>query len=368
MHAANLVRAARARNPDLRFFGIGGDALRAAGVEILYDVRDMAVMGLWEVLKRYGFFKRVFGEMVLCARERNPDAVLLVDYPGFNLRFAAEMKALGIRVIYYICPQVWAWHRSRIPKMARIVDRLLCIFPFEPEVFSGVGLRVDFVGHPLVDEAEKALAEAPPTLPWRGLPRVALLPGSRRQEVERILPLMLGAAAEVQRRESGASFLLAAASEEMADLSRRVSEASAVKPERMEIVTGATRQILRQAQAAVVASGTATVETALMGCPMIVVYKTAALTYYLGRMLVSVPHIGMVNLIAGREICPEFIQGAATPGAMASALRPLLADSPARDAMLRALADVRQKLGAGGAAARAAELVLAELRDLPSGV
>ena len=356
LHAANLVRAAQARRPDIQFFGIGGDELQKCGMEILHHARDMAVLGLWEVLKRYGFFRKVFDDLVRVARERRPDAVLLVDYPGFNLRFAAEMKKLGVRVVYYVCPQVWAWHRSRIPKMAKIVDRLLCIFPFEPAVFAGTGLRADFVGHPLVDEARRALAEPPADLPWPGEPRVALLPGSRRQEIQRILPMMLEAAAQLD-----AGYLLAAASDEMARLSEAVLADAKIKPARLRIVVGATRQILRQARAAMVASGTATLETALMGCPMVVLYRTSAVTYFLGKRLVQVPHLGMVNLIAGRELCPEFIQHA-DPKVMADTLRPLVGDTPERRAMTDGLQEVVRALGGGGAADRAATALLDELR------
>lgn len=361
MHAAGLVRAVRQRDPTIRFFGIGGDELRAAGMEIVHEVREMAVMGLAEVLRRYGFFKRVFGEMVELARARRPDAVVLVDYPGFNLRFAEQARGLGLKVVYYICPQVWAWHRSRIPHMARIVDRLIVIFPFEPAVFAGTGLRVDFVGHPLVDEARRALAEPTRALPWKGGTRVALLPGSREQEVARILPVMAEAAALLEKRLGDAGFIIASPSETIAAKVRGILGAPGQKPQRCEVVVGETREVLRQARAAFVASGTATIETALMNCPMVVAYKTSPLTYLLGRMMVQVPDIGMVNVVAGRRLCPEFIQGEATARALAEAIEPLLGDTPQRAAMLSGLEDVRQALGKGGAADAAADILLEEL-------
>lgn len=358
MHAAGLVRAARARRPDLQFFGIGGDRLRSAGMEIVVDAREMAVLGLWEVLRRYRFLKGVFDRMVALALERRPDAVLLVDYPGFNLRFAAAMKKAGIRVIYYVCPQVWAWHRSRIGKMAKLIDRLLVIFPFEVEVFAGTGLRVDFVGHPLVDETREALARPLAPLPWPGDPRVALMPGSRRQEIERILPLQCAAAVEIERRLPGCGFIVAAPSPEVERLVQARLATIRARPTRLAVLTGATREVLRQARAAMVKSGTSTLEAALMGCPMIVTYRTAALTYEIGRRLVRVPHLGMVNLIAGRELCREFIQDAAQPGPMADALLPLVGETAARAAMLAGLADVRARLGEGGAAERAASALM----------
>ena len=361
MHAAALVAAARARDPSIRFFGIGGDRLRAQGVELLYEVKDMAVLGLWEVLKRYGFFKSVMQHMLRVAAERKPDAVLLVDYPGFNLRFAKAMKKAGIPVVYYVCPQVWAWHRSRIPAMARTINRLLAIFPFEPAVFEGTGLRVDYVGHPLIDDVRAFLASPPETLPWPGATPVALLPGSRRQEIERILPPMWQAAGEMQKRRPEIGFLLAAASPEIEALARSVIASTSGGPTRVDIVTGRTREILRQARCAMVASGTATVETALIHCPMIVVYRTVQFTYEVGKRLIRVPHLGMVNLIAGREVCPEFIQDAATPTAMADAMMPLCDESPRRSAMLHGLDDVVARLGQGGAAERAADALLDEL-------
>ncbi len=362
IHAAALVRAVKARDPAVTFYGVGGDALRAAGAEILFDVREMAVMGLGEVFRRLFFFRRVMAKLAELARVRRPDAVLLVDYPGFNLEFAKRARKLGLRVVYYICPQVWAWHRERIGQMARTVHRLLAIFPFEPAVFEGTGLRATFVGHPLVEAAQAALAEPLVELPWQGSPGVAVLPGSRRQEVERILPALWAAAAQLERRMPGAAFLIAAPSEDVAAIARAVRARCAEGPQRWDLVVGQTRQVLRQARAALVASGTATVETALMGCPMVVVYKAGPLMYALGRLLIRVPFIGMVNLIAGRRVCPEFIQGRATPAALAVGLEPLLGDTPERAAMLDGLADVRRALGPGGAAERAAEILLEEIR------
>ena len=361
MHGAKVVRAVQARSPDVKFFGVGGEKMREAGVEILQDSKDMAVLGLVEVLKRYSFFRNVFFRILEAAKTRRPDAVLLIDYPGFNLRFAERARGLDLKVVYYVCPQVWAWHRSRVAKMAKIVDRLLVIFPFEVDVFKGTGLRVDFVGHPLV-EATRAVREAADApLPWRGTPRVAILPGSRRQELERILPSLIAAAVLVEKQYVGASFILAAASQEMAGLARAIIAQQTASPKNLEIVTGSTRQILKQADAAWVASGTATLETALMDCPMVVVYKTSWMTYEAGKRLIRVPFLGMVNLLAGRELCPELLQDAATPEALASAITPLLTDTPARRTVKDGLAEVRAKLGDGGAADRVAEHLIAEL-------
>jgi lipid-A-disaccharide synthase len=367
MHAAGLVTALRALRPDARFYGIGGDRLRAAGMEILTDAGLMAVTGVAEVVRRFGFFRRVFNETLEVARDRRPDIVLLVDYPGFNLRLAKRVHSMGIRVVYYVCPQVWAWHRSRIREMARTVDRLITIFPFEPGHFEGTGLRVDFAGHPLVDEAAIAMAEPEAGLPWQGKPRVALLPGSRPNEIEKILPCMWRAAACLQEKTPGASFIIPCPSPETERLVRgTIAELTGPSPSRWAVVSGQTRQVLRQADAAAVASGTATIEAALMRCPMIVVYRTAPATYALGRMLVRVPNIGMVNIVAGREICPEFIQRRADPVLMSEALAPLCKNTRERAQMIEGLREVAAKLGAGGARERAAEIVSREM-DLALG-
>lgn len=355
MHAAGVIRALRERDPEVSVFGVGGDALAAEGAEILHHVDDMAVFGPFAVLQKYPHFRRVFDQMVATAEERRPAAALLVDYGGFNLRFARELKALGIKVLYYVSPQVWASRRGRIREMAEAVDRLMVIFPFEPEVYRDSGLKVDFVGHPLVDEAKASLEEEPADLPWPGESKIALLPGSRRQEVGRILPVMLDAAVKLRQEHPEAGFLVAAPSHDFA-----VSAAAALDqwPELpCTVVAGQTRQILRQARAAWVTSGTATVEAALMRCPMNVVYRTSPLFYLFGKTLVRVPHIGMVNLLAGRELCPELIQGGATATSLAAALKPLLEDTPEREAMLQGLDEVVQSLGPGGAAEKVAEIL-----------
>jgi lipid-A-disaccharide synthase len=357
MHAAPVIRALAARRPGGAVWGLGGDGLAAEGVELLHHTRDLSVLGLVEVLKRYGYFRRVFREVLAEVDRRRPRAALLIDYPGFNLRLAAELKRRGVPVVYYVCPQVWAWHRSRIPKMAKLIDRLLVIFPFEVEVFAGTGLDVQFVGHPLVEAARTAFDAPPPDLPWPGPLRVALLPGSRRQELERLLPSLLGAAARLERARPEAGFLLPAASPEIAALARSIIAATAEKPSRLEVVEGVTRAVLRQARAAWVASGTATLETALMECPMVVVYRTAWFTYQAGRRLVKVPHLGMVNLLAGRELCPELLQDAVTPERLVAAITPLLDDTPERAAMLEGLRAVKASLGDGGAAERVAGVV-----------
>jgi lipid-A-disaccharide synthase len=264
-------------------------------------------------------------------------------------------------VVYYICPQVWAWRRSRIRTIAANVDRLLVIFPFEVDVFRDEALRVEFVGHPLADAIRADAGDGGGDLPWNGAPRIALLPGSRRLEIERILPPLLAAAARIGRDRPEASFLIAAPDAEAVAWIRAAVAAAAERPARCEIVVGRTRRVLREARAAWVASGTATLEAAMLGCPTIIVYRMAPFNYALARRLIRVPHIGIVNLVAGREVCPELVQEAANPDALAHALTPLIDDTPERGNMLRAMADVTARLGEGGAAERAAAAVAEEI-------
>jgi lipid-A-disaccharide synthase len=358
MHAANIIRAMQKKRPNDIFFGIGGPAMRDTGVETIYDVKDMAVMGIVEVLKHFKFFKKVFHEMEDLAYHRKPDAIILVDYPGFNLRFAAKAHAMGIKVIYYICPQVWAWHRERIPKMAAIVDKLITIFPFEAEHFNGTNLDVSFAGHPLVDVAKKLLATPQAVLPWKNNSGIALLPGSRRTEIERILPVMWKAAGLLSKENPDLEFIIAAPSERQVQIIKNTIKTCGNGPAKHHIVIDNTRQVLRQARAALVASGTATVETALMSCPMVITYKVAPLTYLMGKLLIKIKHIGMVNIIADKLICPELVQHQATPTAIVEAVTPLITDTPQRQQMIKDLQAVTEKLGNGGASQNAAQLIL----------
>lgn len=346
---AAVVDEYRAAGGTAAFFGIGGEKMRAQGVETLHDVREMAVLGLSEVIARIGFFRRVWKETVRLLDERRPDAVLLIDYPGFNLRLAGEAHKRGIPVCYYVCPQVWAWNRRRIPKMARVIDALWCLFPFEPAVFEGTGLEATFTGHPLVGPVARFLASPARPLPWpAGDPkeRVALLPGSREMEIRRLLPVFLRAAELYRARHPAASFLVSAANERAAGhiarvIARTLPEGAAA---RYPIATGAMRETVRQARAAMACSGTATLETGLVGCPMLIAYRAAWPTYFAGRALIRVKWLGIANLIAGRTVSPEYIQRAATPEALAAGLETIVPDGPARDAQLAGLAEVRRAL------------------------
>jgi len=302
-------------------------------------------MGIIEVLKHYRFFKNTMNQILAEVDRRKSDAALLVDYPGFNLRLAAELKKRGVKVYYYISPKVWAWNKKRIPKMAKVIDRLMVIFPFEVEVFKGAGLRVDFVGNPLVAQIDEFLSTDVQPLPWQSDRLVALLPGSRKQEIERILPTMLAAAKKLEAELPELSFMIATPNERIERIVHEQIARYSEKPARLDVVCGHARELMRQAESAIVTSGTATLETALIGTPHILVYKTSAFTYWFARTVVKIAHIGLVNIVAGRTVCSELIQQDATADALALEVSKLMTDSPERQVMLKGYADVRQLLG-----------------------
>lgn len=359
MHGAKLVASLKKRLPDCKFFGLGGELMRAEGVETFYDVKELAAIGFTEVISRVGFFKKVFFEILGKAEEEKPDVTIFIDYPGFNLRMADKLHRRGFKTVHYICPQVWAWNKKRIPKIAEIIDLLITIFPFEKDIFAGYNdIRVEFAGHPLVDKAKAAKAQLAINLPWsEAKQKVAILPGSRKREISMILPTMLKAAVLLEKKFPEIHFIVAAATEtaekQIAEEMKKVD----VLPAHLDVITGNTREILRQADASFTASGTATLETSLMECPMVVVYKTSALTYLMGRMLIRIKHIGMVNIVAGRTVCPELIQHYATPKRLSETLMPLLTNTETRRRMMDGIREVNKALGDGNADEHAAEFI-----------
>ena len=360
MHAADVIRALKVKRSDMTFWGIGGDKLRAEGVELLHDTREMDVLGIAEVLKRYPFFKRTFNEVLAEADRRKPAAALLVDYPGFNLRLARELKKRGIKVLYYVCPQVWAWNRGRIPKMAEIIDRLMVIFPFEVEVFKDVDLKVDFVGHPMVDELREFREQAPESLPWNGEKKIALLPGSRKQEIIYILPRLLETAQFIEQSRSGVSFLIPVPERRHA-LVESILQKTNKAPLNVSIVAGRAREVLKQADAAFVASGTATLEAALLHCPTVLVYRAGFLNYLFARALIRIPWLGIANIVSGREIMPERIQQHMRPLELAVTIDPLMNDTPLRAAMIENFQALEKMLGTGRPAGRVAAIIAEEI-------
>ncbi|MFP6662956.1 MAG: lipid-A-disaccharide synthase [Deltaproteobacteria bacterium] len=351
LRGAELIEELRRRVPDLQLSGVGGERLRAAGMEILVSAEELSIMGITEVFAQAGTILRSYAKIRRAIRGQNgarPDLVILIDFPDYNLRLARVAKRVGVPVFYYISPQVWAWRRYRIKTLARRVDRLAVVFPFEAELFTGL-TQVDFVGHPALEtvRAERSREEVRADL---GIPEgkrlVALLPGSRNAEVASLLPSMLGAL-EQQDNVAG---VIALAGER---LRPAVSEAGGGS---LPMVVGSTWDLVAAADLVLLASGTATLETALLGTPMVVSYRLSALTYAIVRMLVRVDHIAMPNLILERRAVPELVQAEVSAERMAAEARAIL-DDPGRAAAMRAdLAQVRERLGEAGAAGRAAAI------------
>ncbi|HET7290836.1 MAG TPA: lipid-A-disaccharide synthase [Vicinamibacteria bacterium] len=355
LYAGELFERLRGLRPDAECFGLGGDHLVAAGGRLIAHVRDVAVVGLVEVLRHLRELRGVFDRILVEADRARPDVAVLVDYPDFNLRLARELHRRRIPVVYYVSPQVWAWRRGRIRQIRRHVVRMLVLFPFEEEVYRRAGVPVTFVGHPLVERI-KPLDDRDGFLREIALdparPVVALLPGSRPGEVAHNLPPLLGGAALVRQRRPDVQLALAAAP----------TVADAVYAgAKVPVVRGRTHALLGAASVGVVASGTATVEAALLELPMVVVYRLSPVTYALGRPLVRLDRFAMVNLVAGRDVVPELIQGRFTAERVADETLGLLDDPARREAMRRDLREVRARLGGPGASTRAAQIVAALL-------
>jgi lipid-A-disaccharide synthase len=354
-HGAGLLRALKTMVPAVEIHGAGGPAMAAVAGPGLRDwVEDAAVMGVWEVLKRYGWFKQRFAEMLDEVRAFRPDVLLLIDYPGFNLRFAEAVRRESpeTRLVYYVSPQVWAWHKGRIPKMARLLDEMLCLFPFEQPIFEEAGLKTTFVGHPLVDELEDHRLSNP----QRDLSLVGLFPGSREREIARLFPMMIETARQLRAWRAELMFEVPAASAKLAGQIRgMLAEAGA--DGWITVHTGGSHALMQRAGCAVIASGTATLEAAYYGLPYCLVYRVAPLTYIAAKMLVKIKLIGIVNILAGEEVVKEFVQADAEPRAVSRELRELI-DSPERRAALQTrLAETSAKLGGTGVHARVANAV-----------
>ncbi|WP_375772671.1 lipid-A-disaccharide synthase [Archangium gephyra] len=357
-HASELVAALKALRPDLSFFGMGGSRLAAQGVELLYGAHEVNVMGITEVLPKIPRILQVMGGLARAAAERRPVCAILVDIPDFNLRLAARLKKLGIPVAYYVSPMIWAWRRGRVKTIAKLVDRMLCILPFEEDFYREAGVSARYVGSPVVEQVPSP-ASVTSFRQKLGLPvetpTLALLPGSRMSEIRRILPSMVGAAKQLVAERPGLQVVVPVAPtiprEEI--LSR--FQGSGVQP---VLVEGRAPEVVGASDAAIVASGTAALEAGLMQRPMVVVYRVSLVTYLVGRMMLKVAHVALVNLLAGRRVVPELLQGDMTPERIASEIRRLWVPGTPRDEMLQGLEEVRTRLGQHGAAARAAESVL----------
>lgn len=364
-HAAKLVEALRRRGRKFTFFGSAGPRMREAGVEPVVNADDLAIMGVTEIARALPMFLSTFSRLRNSAKSRRPDAVVLVDFPEFNLKLARSLKKLGLTVVYYISPQLWGWRKYRKRTISKHVDLLMTILPFEKDWYAAHGIsNVEYVGNPLASEVKPVSTQAQ----FRrkhgldaGAPLIALLPGSRRKELTRILPPMLEAASIITRQMSGAQFVIALApTRGEAEATLILQEAESKGPglsRNVRIVGGETFDALNASDVAAVASGTATLETGIIGTPMAIVYKASPLNYKLVRPLIKVDHFGLINLIAGERVVNEYIQDDFTPDALASEMLRLL--EPRTNAEVRVrLKDAAEKLGEGGASDRAAELIL----------
>jgi lipid-A-disaccharide synthase len=368
MYGAQLIEGLRRLRPELRFFGVGGERMRAAGCETVVDAGQLAVVGITEILSHLPNIYARFRELVRAMEARRPDVAVVIDSPAFNLRVAKEAHRRGIPVVYYVAPQFWAWRQWRARIIRRYVQKALVIFPFEVEFYRKWGVDAEYVGHPLADTQPQAASRddfartegLDPSKDW-----VALLPGSRRKEVLMNLPAMLGAAAQLGRQYE---FALPVASTLQREwMQQQVKRITSGGPACSVILTSDVPSSLVHSRAAVVASGTATVEAALAGTPFVVVYRVSPVTYALGRPLVHVKHFAMVNLIAGETVVPELVQGDFTAENVFTQVQRLLADGSARRQMMTGLARVRallreQSASGGTAAQRAAAAVLQFVR------
>ena len=346
LHGAGVVRELKQINPTMDIYGVGGDTMKREGMSLVYDIRELGFMGFVEVIKHIPFIKTMERALEQVVKYKKPDVLLLIDYPGFNLRFAAIAKRYGVKIMYYISPQVWAWHKSRVKKMRGLIDKMLVIFPFEVDFYKREGIDAEFVGHPLMEVLASRLDRAGFCKRYeidetRGI--IALFPGSRLQEVENIFPNMLEAAKTVAAQKN---------MEVVVGIAPTLDEKyfrTLFKVNGIHLVKGASYELMQHASFAYVTSGTATLETACFATPMVVVYRSSWLTYLIGRLLVRVKNIGLVNIVAGKRIVPELVQHKASRRNLTRVALSILND-PARIAEMKSeLVKIKRMLGEHGA-------------------
>ena len=362
LHGAHLVKSIRGSLPEGRFYGIGGTHMQREGVTLIQDISQLGVTGAWEVLAKLNTIRKVYFQVLHTLKTSRPDLLILIDYPDFNLRVARIAKKLKIPIVYYISPQVWAWRRNRIYLIARLVTKMIVIFPFEQELYQQVGVDVTWVGHPLIDRVKPELDKIEFCRRY-GLdpshPLIGLLPGSRENEIRRLYPVMRSAADLISKQIPQIQFILPLAPSIQEALLLRFPGQTPV-----QIIKNKGYEAMNAADLLIVASGTVTIEAALLKVPMIITYKVSPLTYALGKRLIRVPYIGMVNLVAGKQLAPELIQQDATPERIAQEAVKLLQDPAKLMAIREELAKVREKLGEPGASDRAAQAVIEVLKKI----
>jgi len=358
IYGADLVKKALLQDPGLHFFGIGGDLMREAGVKTLVDSADIAVMGLTEVLKHFGVISSAFLRLKKILREDPPELLILIDYPGFNIRLAKAAKKAGVKVLYYISPKVWAWKAGRIKTIAANISHMAVIFPFEIPLYEKAGAPVTFVGHPMLDLVNVTMSQGEAAASFGLDPSrkiIGIFPGSRRSEIERILPAIVSAAELLQKEYPEIQFVLPLAStlseEDILPHLKRSGISATVTRQRIH-------DLIRACDAIISVSGTVTLEIALIGTPMVIIYKLAPFTYQIAKRVVKIEHIGLCNIVAGRGLVKELIQDQANPEEITAEIVKIVTDDAYRTKMTADLATIRGKLGGGGAALRTASLAL----------
>ncbi len=362
LHGANLVREISRQDQSIAFYGVGSRNMENAGVRLLADASEISVVGATEVLTHLRPLCRVFNRLQQFLAEERPNLLILIDFPDFNIMLGKKAKKLGIPVLYYISPQVWAWRKGRIKTIAALVKAIIVIFPFEVALYKNAGADVRFVGHPLTDVVKSAStqAEAKARLGLAAEKRtIAILPGSRTREITHLLPDMLKAAGILNKRFPDLQFILPVAPTLSRDFIKPFLSQS---PAPVTLVDGNVYEVLRASDAALVTSGTATLETGLMAVPMVIVYRISALSYLIGKMIVDVDHIGLVNIVAGMRLVPELVQKESTPQNMADAMARFLDDPSYYEEVKTQLSGIRSRLGDEGASSRVASVVLEILR------
>ena len=357
IHAAAVTAAIKKIDSSAEVFGMGGDALRNAGGEVLFDIKDHGVMGFVEVLKKLPDLFKLRDDFEKVMDERKPDCLITVDYPGFNMKLAKLAHDKGIPVVSYIAPSAWAWHKSRAKKVAKIVDKVACIFPFEYDVYKEAGAPVEFVGHPLVDIVKPKMSQAEAMAfagKEEGKKLILLMPGSRLMEIEKMLPTLLGAAKLIKKQLPEVSFVMPRAGTIPISLLEEKIKASGLE---VKITEGNNYDLFSVADLALATSGTVTLEAALCGLGSVIVYKTNPVTYFIAKLVVNIPHIGLPNIVAAKSVLPELIQNDFTPAKVAQEALALL-EGERNAKMKEDLAYVKERLGKPGAVGRVAELVL----------
>ena len=356
LHGSFLVKEIKKRIPDTKFFGIGGKRMEDEGVKLFFRIEHLSVIGFWEVLRKIKKIKNILRSLVEKMRNLKPDALILIDSPGFNLLLAPFARNLGIKVIYYITPQVWAWGEWRLRSMYKNLDHALVIFPFEERIFTSYGIKTSFVGHPILDEMRLKKSKKDFCLEHRLNPEkpiIALLPGSREGEIRRILPVMLAISNEINKRRNDVQFILPTISHEI--------ERLLPEQRNIAIVYDETSDGINVADAAIAASGTVTLETALLGTPSVIIYKVSILTYLIVKWLIKLPYIGLVNIVSGKKVVPEYIQFSIRINQISDEILRMLEDGRYAAKIKTELDEVKKILNKKGASKNASEIIVKEI-------